>query len=101
MEIKFCPQCGTGRQGKFCGGCGFPFDSFHPAASSGGAQSRKEALQRDEITAPTSASELSRPRFPVPLGMAYGESFDQSRHCWNCGVETGPSECELCGFLRP
>lgn len=98
MEIKFCPQCGTGRQGAFCGGCGFHFDSFRPTSSTSQNPSSKESGHSPDITDPTLGDEFTRPSFPIPFGMAYGESFDQSRDCWNCGVESGPAECELCGF---
>jgi hypothetical protein len=101
MEIKFCPQCGTGRQGAFCGGCGFHFESFRPTASAEGIRSNEESDHGTGILELTKEPEVSRPSFPIPFGMAYGEYFDQSRDCWNCGVEYGSEECELCGFSKP
>lgn len=98
MEMRFCPQCGTGRRGKFCGGCGFHFDSFSATASTQGGQTPEESGQSAEVKNAPLAADLSRPSFPIPFGMAYGESFDSSRDCWNCGVESERGECGLCGF---
>jgi len=92
MEIKFCPQCGTARQGAFCGGCGLSFVSFSTATNSNVAPNDEPLL--DEANNVDDASSQS---FPVPFGMKYGESFDQTRDCWNCGTQSETAECELCG----
>ena len=101
MEIKFCPQCGTLRQGAFCGGCGVRYESFFASVSPGlepaVASPQTESLAEETTT----ASELQQVSFTVPFGMRYGETFDQSQDCWNCGAESDSVECELCGFSRP
>ena len=101
MEIRFCPQCGTPRQGSFCGGCGVRFESFtasvSPDIEPAGASPQTESLTEETVT----ASELQQVSFPIPYGMKYGESFDQSQDCWNCGTASDSAECELCGFSRP
>jgi hypothetical protein len=100
MEIKFCPQCGTARQGAFCGGCGVRFESFSASASSD--VDRPNVSHHNESVAEETvpALEVQQPSFPIPFGMKYGESFDQSQDCWNCGTESETTECELCGFSR-
>ncbi len=100
MEIKFCPQCGTARQGAFCGGCGVRFEFFSASASSD--VDRPNVSHHNESVAEETvpALEVQQPSFPIPFGMKYGESFDQSQDCWNCGTESETTECELCGFSR-
>jgi len=92
MEIRFCPQCGTARQGAFCGGCGFHFESLSAAAAGGTAPVSAQ---------PVDITEVAQPTFPIPFGMTYGEAFDHTRDCWNCGTESEAGDCELCGFTRP
>lgn len=101
MEFKFCPHCGASRQGAFCGGCGFHFESFRPTTSTGDNGNTEDPTQTIDREQPTAEPEVSRPSFPVPFGMAYGESFDPSQDCWNCGSQSGSGECELCGFSKP
>lgn len=100
MEIKFCPQCGTARQGPFCGGCGFRFESLGAALSSDPATPYVPRHSDTVVEETVTTWEAQQPSFPIPFGMKYGESFDQSQDCWNCGTESATAECELCGFSR-
>ena len=100
MEFKFCPECGTPRQGPFCGGCGFSF------GGSGSSQTPSPESVIAQETLPTPAEDIVgfsvvAPSFPVPFGMVYAEQFDETECCWNCGAEHFSGECELCGFRRP
>ena len=100
MEIRFCPHCGAARQGAFCGGCGFRFESLGPIAVVGASE---PPVQGEEFvgTGPMmTGTEIEQPSFPIPFGMQYGESFDQTQDCWNCGAEAQAGACGLCGFSR-
>ena len=100
MEIRFCPQCGTPRQGAFCGGCGVRFESFLTPASSDVDQPNVSHQTESVVEEIVTSVEVQQPSFPIPFGMKYGESFDQSQDCWNCGTESETAECALCGFSR-
>lgn len=100
MEFKFCPQCGTPRQGPFCGGCGFSF-----GRADGDTSDLPLAVEpQASYTAPPEeipVAGASEPSFPVPFGLKYAEEFGESVCCWNCGAENSSGECELCGFEKP
>lgn len=76
--MNFCPTCGTPRQGRFCAGCGFAFleASTHLSNDAPGLDPEVDVL---------------------PSGMTYGDEFDASVHCVNCGMNTsGAARCSSC-----
>lgn len=85
MEAKFCPQCGTPRQGNFCGKCGFNFKAHESTPStpvSGGSE--------------VDATELSHRA--LPKGLIMGDKFNPKSHCDNCGLKLDKdSKCKECG----
>jgi hypothetical protein len=72
--MKFCPKCGTSREGRFCIKCGFDFDSETQTGAT-----------------PVVVIQNHRPQ-------KYGEGFTEEGNCSNCGCQRsfGQTSCSLC-----
>lgn len=71
--MNFCPQCGSGRSGKFCARCGFAFEGPAPKAEAVSVVTKRQSI-------------------------IYGDQYDPENDCFNCGnpKPKRSKTCSLC-----
>jgi ribosomal protein L32 len=108
--VKFCPECGQARLGKFCGSCGFAFSKEEistPSESSGSwlddpsdptQQRFWDGSSWTNLTRPIeNAATLAATKKALLKKLVYGPEFDSERQCSNCGKSFGRSKaCSNC-----
>lgn len=90
VVLGFCPQCGSQKIGRFCPGCGLNLDELQLALASLGIESPRMKSGAEVDIAPIPPVQTG------PEGLVYGEDFDPSVHCLNCGSVLDDGVCGLC-----
>jgi predicted amidophosphoribosyltransferase len=110
--MKFCPQCGRSREGKFCSGCGFAFEGGSTPQVAGAkgewlpdpSDPKSErywtgSSWTDQTRPIESTNDKKLSAAALLKKLSYGTGFDRSIHCRNCGKplrrSAKCSECQL------